>query len=183
MRIYENLIPKVSRDFIKVSVNNGYLLIEKHHIRAAQKDIESIFRAYLTRLKDIYLMAKERIEKADGFDRTALNKIRNQIAAAEKFPLEKHNDSYFVKQLLALLFESDNIDDVMVSDAKLEELFLTTCKKNFITDEQMRKEVDKRLFYLPEFYPDIKPKTKQYRDKVREIRRKLEIAKGLRTYS
>ncbi len=180
MRIYENLIPKVSKEFIKKSINNGYLLIDKANFKTAQSDVESIFRAYLINLKEIYKLAKQRIEKSDELDRSVSNKIRKQIAAEKKFPLEKYNEDYLAKQLLAILFQSDSVDDIMVDDNKIKKLFLKICDKFFITTEEINREVEKRMYYVPEYFPDIKKGTKDWKDKEREIRNKLEIAKGLR---
>jgi len=180
MRIYENLIPKVSKEFIKKSINNGYLLVDKVNLKVAQSDIESIFKAYLINLKDIYRLAKQRIEKSDELDRSVSNKIRKQIAAEKKFPLEKHNENYLVKQLMAILFQSDNIEDIMVEDDKLRKLFLSICDKYFITTEAINREVEKRMFYISEYFPKIKKGTREWKDKEREIRVKLEVAKGLR---
>ena len=180
MRIYENLIPKVSKEFIKKSINKGYLMIDKANLKAAQNDVESIFRAYLLNLKDIYKLAKQRIEKSDELDRSVSNKIRKQIAAEKKFPLEKYNEDYLVKQLLAILFQSDSIDDIMVDDNKIRRIFLEICSKYFITTEELNREVEKRMFYVPEYFPKIKKGSKDWKDKEREIRTRLEIAKGLR---
>lgn len=180
MRIYENLIPKVSKEFIKKSINNGYLLVDKVNLKVAQSDIESIFKAYLINLKDIYRLAKQRIEKSDELDRSVSNKIRKQIAAEKKFPLEKHNENYLVKQLMAILFQSDNIDDIMVEDDKLRKLFLSICDKYFITTEVINREVEKRMYYVLEYFPKIKKGSREWKDKEREIRVKLEVAKGLR---
>ena len=180
MRIYENLIPKVSKEFIKKSINNGYLMIDKANLKAAQNDVESIFRAYLLNLKEIYKLAKQRIEKSDELDRSVSNKIRKQIAAEKKFPLEKYNEDYLVKQLLAILFQSDSIDDIMVDDNKIKRMFLETCNKSFITTEELNREVEKRMFYLSEYFPKIQKGTREWKDKEREIRTRLEIAKGLR---
>jgi hypothetical protein len=180
MRIYENLIPKVSKEFIKKSINNGYLLIDKANYKVAQSDIESIFKAYLLNLKDIYRLAKQRIEKADELDRSVSNKIRKQIAAEKKFPLEKYNEEYLVKQLLAILFQSDSIDDIMVDDNKIKKLFLEICNRFFITTEELNREVEKRMFYVLEYFPRLKKGSKEWKDKERDIRTKLEVAKGLR---
>jgi len=180
MRIYENLIPSVSKEFIKKSINNGYLLIDKANLKVAQIDIESIFRAYLLNLKEIYRLAKQRIEKSDELDRSVSNKIRKQIATEKKFPLEKYNEKYLVTQLLAILFQSDSIDDIMVDDKKIETLFLSICNKFFITTEELNREVEKRMFFVPEYFPKIKKGSKDWKDKEREIRTRLEIAKGLR---
>jgi len=180
MRIYENLIPRVSKEFIKKSINNGYLLIDKAKIKDAQNDVASIFIAYLKGLKEIYQLAKQRIENSDELDRSVSNKIRKQIALEKKFPLEKYNDDYLANQLLKILFQSESIEDIMVDDNKIKKLFFKICKKYFITTEELNREVEKRMFYVPEYFPKIKKGSKDWKEKEREIRRKLEIAKGLR---
>lgn len=176
MKIYENLISNVAREFVKKSVNSSYLLIQKTKTRAATRDIESIMTAYLKQYREINQEAKDRIAKSDSLDASSFNKVRKQVAAEHKFALEKNNEKYLVKQLLGLVFQSENVEDVMVEDHKLERLFLTTCRRYFISEDQMEAEVKKRLFYFPE----LKEGTKLYKRKFEEVKEKLEVAKGLR---
>lgn len=177
MKIYENLIPKVAKEFIKKAINSNYFLIGKTKIRASEMDIESIFNAYLKQLKEINQIAKDRISKADDkTDPNFFNKVKKQVAAEQKFSLEKNNEIFLVKQLMGLIFQSENIEDIMVDDIKIEKLFLTVCKKHFISDEDLENEIKKRLAY----FPDLKEGTKKYQDKYKEVKEKLEIAKGLR---
>jgi hypothetical protein len=180
MRIYENLIPRVSKEFLKKSINKGYIELDKSNFKAAQEDIESIFRSYLLQLKTIYRLAKQRIEKSDELDKSVSNKIRKQIAAEKKFPLEKNNDEYLVKQLLAVLFKSKSIEEIMADDKKIAKLFLDICNRFFITTDELNREVEKRMHYVPEYFPKIKKGSRDWKEKEREIRTKLEIAKGLR---
>lgn len=176
MKIYENLVSSVAKEFIKKSVNSGYLLIAKNKTKAATRDVESIFSSYLKQYKDINQEVKERIERSESLDQSSFNKLRKQIAAEHKFALEKNNEKFLVKQLLGLIFQSENIEDVMVEDNKIEQLFISTCQRYFISDDEMEIEVKKRLYYFPE----LKEGTKMYKRKFDEIKEKLEVAKGLR---
>lgn len=145
MKIYENLIPKVAKEFIKKAINSNYFLIGKTKIRASEMDIESIFNAYLKQLKEINQIAKDRISKADDkTDPNFFNKVKKQVAAEQKFSLEKNNEIFLVKQLMGLIFQSENIEDIMVDDIKIEKLFLTVCKKHFISDEDLENEIKKK---------------------------------------
>ncbi len=179
MKIYENLISKVAKEFIKKAINSNYLVISKQKIRAAERDIESIFTSYLEKIREINQKTKDRISRAEELDNSSFAKVRKQIAAEDKVALEKNNEPFLVKQMLSLTFNTENIDDVMVDDDKLVRLFLNICKKSFISDEDLDLEIKKRLFYFPE----VKDNPKRYKEKFNEIKMKLEIAKGLRNAS
>ena len=149
MRLYSGRIPAVAEQVIAQLVAEDDIEVLAEELEEAQMDVEAILREYLRTEREIEELARDMLA-ARGLSHTGFGKIKRQIADGRKFGLGEDAIGWIVDQLLAMFMHTTHVEEIYADDLVLRKKIATVLRKHMAEDEDLDREVRKRLRNLDE---------------------------------
>ena len=150
MRLYEGMIPNISRDVVEALVRKDALDIAPGNAREVELDVQAVLREYLRVEREITESAKDLAERRN-LAYSEIHKIKRRIAQERKFALGDESLDYIIDQLIESFFHSNFVDEVFEEDTGLRKLIAPILRKYMQDiDTKLDTEVRSKLKNLEE---------------------------------
>ncbi len=147
MRLYEGVIPTMSKEMANVLLEAEYLDVEPGYESELQLDIESVLKEYVRMDKEISRAARDASYNQPGSNHF---KLKKRIARERNFKIGDDALEYIVQQLIGVFFHSAVVEEVYAEDHELRRSITPVLKKYMGTDSQLDKEVRSKIKNLEE---------------------------------
>jgi hypothetical protein len=149
MRLYKGKIPTISRDVIESLVRDGDIEVLSENRAEAEADVAAILNEYLRMDREITEAAKDTLEKR-SLAHNQLSRVKRTLAKEKGFGVGEDAIEYVMRQITEMLFYSKNVEEVFVEDHTLRKKMADVFKKHLEIDEELDREVRKRIRNLEE---------------------------------
>lgn len=149
MRIYRERVTPVARDIVKSLLDAELLEVEPENIEEVELDIESVLKEY--RRMDYELTEKARdLVSARGLDYSHTFKLKNRLAAEQRFALGDDALDFLADQMLEILLQSRFVEEVYGEDHDLRAKIAPVLKRELTIDSDLDQQVKRRIKNLQE---------------------------------
>ncbi len=149
MRLYKGKVPAISREVIDSLMKGGSIEVLPENVGEAEADVASVLNEYLRMDREVSDAAKDFVAKK-GLDHGQLSRVKRSIAKEKGFGVGDDALDYVLKQVTEILFYSKNIEEVFAEDHTLRKKVGDIINKHVDIDEELDKEVRKRVRNLEE---------------------------------
>jgi len=149
MRLYKGKVPAISRELIDSLAKSGAIEILPENVTEAEADVASVLNEYLRMDREVSDVARDLLAQK-GLDHGQLNKVKRGVAKEKGFAVGEDAQDYVLRQVTEILFYSKNIEEVFAEDHTLKKKVSDIFKKHIDIDEELDKEVRKRVRNLAE---------------------------------
>jgi hypothetical protein len=149
MRFYKAKIPAIAREVIETLRREGDIEVPDDKVNEAEADVAAILYEYLRMDREVTEAAKDALERR-GLDHTHLGRVKRSIAKEKGFAIGEEALEYVLRQITEMLFYSANVEEVFSEDALLRKKMSEIFKKHLEVDEELDREVRKRIRNLEE---------------------------------
>lgn len=149
MRLYRGKIPAISRDMVDALRREGCIEVLPENVAEAEADVSSILNEYLRLDREVSDAAKDMLARR-GMDHNQLSKVKRLIAKEKGFGVGEDALEWVLRQVTEVLFYSKHIEEVFAEDHTLRKKVGDVLKKHTELDEELDREVRKRVRNLEE---------------------------------
>ncbi len=149
MRLFSGKIPTICDDIVGSLTRDGDIEVEAEQMEEAQLDVESVLREYLRTEREIEEQVRD-VLAARGLGHSGFGKVKRQIADSRNFGLGEDAIDWIVEQLLDLFMHTNHIEEIYSDDLVLRKKTATVLRKHMAEDEDLDREVRKRMKHLEE---------------------------------
>lgn len=149
MRLYKGKIPGISREIIDTLKKGGDIEVLPENVAEAEADVAAVLNEYMRLDREVADEARDLVAKK-GLDHTQLSKVKRGVAKEKGFAVGEDATDYLLRQVTEILFYSKNIEEVFAEDHTLRKKVQDVIKKHVDIDEELDKEVRKRVRNLGE---------------------------------
>lgn len=149
MRLYKGKVPAISREVIDGLLKAGAIEVLPENVAEAEADVAAVLNEYLRMDRELSDGAKDFVAKK-GLDHGQLSRTKRELAKKSGFGVGDDALDYVLKQVTEILFYSKNIEEVFAEDHTLRKKVGDVINKHVDIDEELDKEVRKRVRNLEE---------------------------------
>lgn len=142
MRLYAGRISAICAELTKVLGANGRVEFENR--TEAELDFESVLKEFL-RLERSVMDEARRRNGVRGGSAMGVGRLRAEVAKEKNFPGQDEQLPYILKQLLDMLFYSNNVAEVFADDVTLRKTIVPVLKKHMSVEDDLDREVRGRI--------------------------------------
>lgn len=147
MRLFPGRIPVIAEELVETLVRDKD--IETHVEPEVRLDIESVLKEYVRQDRQVLDDAKSRME-IRGLPYGMLGRTKAQLTRERQLPAPDEVLPYLIEQLLAVLFHSQNVDEVFAEDTVLRKKMTTILKRHMEVEGELDEEVRSKIKNLEE---------------------------------
>lgn len=150
MRLYEGIIPTLSRDIVDGLIRGDALEIAPENVPEVELDVQAVLREYVRQEREITELAKDIVSRRNmAYSET--HKIKRRLAKEKNFALGEELLDYVINQLIETFFHTAYVDEVFAEDTGLRKLLAPILRKHLQdVDTKLDTEVRSRLKNLKE---------------------------------
>lgn len=147
MRLYEGIIPTMSKEMAKSLLDTESLDVEPGYEGELELDIQSVLKEYVRMDKEIARAARDASYQDPGSNHF---KLKKRFARERNFKVGEDALEYIVQQLIGVFFHSNVVEEVYAEDHELRRQLTPILKKYMNTDTSLDKEVRSKIKNLEE---------------------------------
>jgi len=123
--------------------------IEVTNPREVESDVEAVLKEYLRMERNLTERAKDRVEAVGG-GREDIQKVKRLLAEQSNMGLGGEGISYLVNQILAMLMQSNNVDEIFAEDDDIRRKCKKVLERHMAADDEVDQEVRNKIKNLQE---------------------------------
>jgi hypothetical protein len=149
MTLYPKVIPAISRETIRLLMQDGDIEVEPVRIADAKMDLSAIMREYLTNEERVNQATRETLHRR-GYDDSRFNQVKREMADVRGFKMGDEGIEYVISEMVEFLLASRNVEEVFAGDDVLRQKIFAVMKKHLDVDAEIEREARARLKDLQE---------------------------------
>jgi len=147
MRIYRGKIEPACQEILDRLLAEGLVEISGEMNEEARKDLESVLSEYSRMEREISEAAKDQAQKK-GLDYGSVGRLRRSLAKERAFGIDDEAIDYPVQQMIEIMMSTPHVDEVFAQDHELNRAIVPILRKHMAAEEELDKEVRKKLKHL-----------------------------------
>ena len=147
MRLYEGIIPTMSKELARRLLETEYLEVEPGYETELELDIEAVLKEYVRMDREVTRAARDASYADSGSN---MFKIKRRIAKERNFMVGDESLEYIVQQLIGSFFHSAAVEEVHGEDHDLRRTITPVLRKYMETEAKLDHEVRSKIKNLEE---------------------------------
>ncbi len=169
MRLYSSKIGSIVHEVVKALSDNELVEILPANVGEVELDVESVLKEYIRAERQLTDEAKD-LAHSRGLDYAAHQKIKRQLADRRQFGLYDDAVGYIANQVIETLLHSRNVDEIFGEDRELRAAIAPILRIQMSGNEQLDREVRRRIKNLEEGTLDWEIRYKQTLERLKASR-------------
>lgn len=149
MKIYRGRIEATAAEILDCLIKDKLVEVAMEEIEEARKDLVSVLTEYARMEREITEKAKD-IAAHRGLDYSQIGKLRRSLAKERNFGLDDEAVDYIVQQMIEIMLSSVHFAEVFGEDHQINRAIVPVLRKHMELEEELDKEVRKKLKHLEE---------------------------------
>lgn len=166
MRIYRERIPAIASSIVNALTDKELIDVEAESRPEVELDVESVLKEYRRMDYELTEQARDLVEQR-GLDYSQTFKLKSRLAAERKFGLNDDGLDWICEQIVEILLQSRNVDEVYGEDHELRAVVNPILKKEFAVEDNLDREVRRRIKNLQEGTSDFEVEYQKTLDALR----------------
>jgi hypothetical protein len=166
VRIYRERIPAIARSIVNALTDKELIEVEAESRPEVELDVESVLKEYRRMDYELTEQARDLVEQR-GLDYSQTFKLKSRLASERKFGLNDDGLDWICEQIVEILLQSRNVDEVYGEDHELRAVVNPILKKEFAVEDNLDREVRRRIKNLQEGTGDFEVEYQKTLDALR----------------